>query len=81
MSNSPQKRLVLPRSERPAPANARPLSAADAQRVIMVSVIARRRNPLDLGALRGRILTPEEFDQQYAADPADFEALQLRPSS
>lgn len=75
MSNSPQKRIILPRSERRAPANATQVSAADAQRVITVSVIVKRRNPLDLSALGGRILSPEEFDQQYAADPADFDAL------
>lgn len=75
MSNSPQKRIVLPRSERTAPANATRISTADAQRVITVSVIVRRRNPLDIGVLGGRIVSREEFDRQYAADPADFEAL------
>jgi kumamolisin len=43
--------------------------------VLSVSVIVKRKNPLDLEALGGRILTPEEFDAQYAADPASFEAL------
>lgn len=75
MSNSPQKRVVLPRSERKAPANATQISTADAQSVLTVSVIVKRRNPLDLGALGGRHVSREEFDQQYAADPADFDAL------
>ena len=74
MSNSPQKRVVLPRSERKAPANATQISTADAQSVLTVSVIVKRRNPLDLGALGGRHVSREEFDQQYAADPADFDA-------
>jgi kumamolisin len=43
--------------------------------VISVSLIVRRRNPLDLQALGGRHVSREEFDQQYAADPADFETL------
>jgi kumamolisin len=43
--------------------------------VISVSLIVRRRNPLDLRALGGRHISREEFDARYAADPADFEAL------
>ncbi len=75
MSSPAQKRMVLARSERAVPANATHIGRTQPQQVISVSLIVRRKNPLDLKALGGRRVSREEFDQQYAADPADFEAL------
>jgi len=75
MSSPAQKRTVLPHSQRAVPANATRVGATQPQQVISVSLIVRRKNPLDLQALGGRRVSREEFDAQYAADPADFEAL------
>ncbi|HEX4066329.1 MAG TPA: S53 family peptidase [Acidobacteriaceae bacterium] len=75
MSSPAQKRVVLPRSERAVPTHAKQVGPIQPQQVISVSVIVKRKNPLNLEALGGRILTPEEFDAEYAADPASFEAL------
>lgn len=75
MSSPAQKRTILPRSERAVPPHATHIGRTQPQQVISVSLIVRRKNPLDLQALGGRHVSREEFDAQYAADPADFEAL------
>lgn len=75
MSSPAQKRVVLPHTQRAAPAPAQPVGPTSPQQIISVSLIVRRRNPLDLSALGGRHLSREEFDARYAADPADFDAL------
>jgi len=75
MSSPAQKRVVLPRSERAVPANATEIGRTDPKQVVTVSVIVTRKNPLDLRALGGRRVSRAEFDAQYAADPASFEAL------
>lgn len=66
---------MLPDSERAAPHNATDTGKTSPQQLISVSVIVRRRNELDLGALGGRHLSRQEFDEKYAADPADFDTL------
>jgi kumamolisin len=75
MSSPTQKRVVLPRSERVAPRNATKAGRTNGQQVISVSLIVKRRKPLDVKALGGRILSHEEFNREYAADPANFNAL------
>ncbi len=75
MSTPAPKRVFLPRSERAVPANATHIGRTDAQQIISVSVIVKRKNPLDLHALAGQIVSHEDFDAQFAADPASFEAL------
>ena len=75
MSTPAQKRVILPRSERAEPRHATPMGRTQPEQNITVSLIVRRKNPLNLHELGGRRLSREEFDQQYAADPADFEAL------
>lgn len=75
MSSPTQKRVVLPHSKRAAPKNATHVGRTQAQQVIAVSLIVKRKNPLDLQALDGRIVSREEFDARYAADPAGFAAL------
>ncbi|HVW76619.1 MAG TPA: S53 family peptidase [Alloacidobacterium sp.] len=68
-------RITLEKSERRAPANATQLGRTSPQQEISVSVIVRRKNPLNLSALKGRRVSHEEFNQQYAADPADFDRI------
>ncbi|MFP5226582.1 MAG: protease pro-enzyme activation domain-containing protein [Acidobacteriota bacterium] len=75
MSSPAQKRVALPHSERSAPANASAVGKTDPKQIISVSVIVRRKNPLDLHALGGQRVSREDFDSRYAADPASFEAL------
>lgn len=75
MSSPAQKRVVLPRSERAVPANATAMGRTDGKQIVTVSVIVKRKNPLDLHALGGQIVSRADFDAQYAADPATFEAL------
>lgn len=73
MSSSP--RVQIPRSERRTPPNSTRLAATPPNKIITVSVIVRRRNPLRVRELGGRRLSREEFNEQYAADPADFESV------
>jgi kumamolisin len=75
MSSPAQKRVVLPRSERAVPANATQIGRTDPKQVLSVSVIVKRKNPLDLHALAGQRVSREDFDAQFAADPASFDAL------
>jgi kumamolisin len=75
MSSPTQKRVVLPRSERVAPKNATSAGRTDGRHVISVSLIVKRKKPLDLKTLGGRILSHEEFEREFAADPASFQAL------
>ena len=70
-----QARVSLAASENALPAEAAETGVIAPDQVLTVSVITRRRNPLLLASLGGRVLTPAEFGQKYAADPADFEAL------
>ncbi|MBT9331411.1 S53 family peptidase [Paracidobacterium acidisoli] len=69
------KRITLARSERKAPRHASRGGRTDGQKIISVSVIVKRKNPLDLKALGGRHVSHEEFAEKYAADPASFDAL------
>ncbi|MGB9029743.1 MAG: S53 family serine peptidase [Acidobacteriaceae bacterium] len=75
MSSPAPQRVVLAHSDRAVPANATHIGRTDPKQIITVSVIVKRKNPLDLKALGGRRVSSEEFDAQYAADPASFEAL------
>jgi kumamolisin len=70
-----QARVQLASSEHPQPSTTSPSTPIDPQKVMSVSVITRRRNPLSLSALGGEILSHDAFEQQYGANPADFEAL------
>ena len=75
MSSPTQKRVVLPRTKRAVPTHATHIGRTGSQQVISVSVIVKRKNPLEVHKLGGRILSREEFDAQYAGDPASFDAL------
>jgi len=74
MTASP-KRVILPRSECKAPRDAKDVGRTPAQQVLSVSVIVRRKMPLALKDLKGRVVSREEFDEKYAASSADFEQL------
>ena len=74
MAQSP-KRVTLPRSERKVPANCKDKGRTSPRQILSVSVIVRRKNPLKLTDLKGRVVSRDEFDQKYAADPADFDQL------
>ena len=75
MTNPSGKHVPLPGTEHKAPANATDLGRTSPQQVISVSVIVRRKNPLHLKDLGGRHLSRAEFDQNYAANPTDFNRL------
>ena len=68
-------RITLEKSERKAPQGATHLGRTSPDQIISVSVIVRRKNPLKLSELKGRRLSHEEFNAQYAADPADFQTI------
>lgn len=68
-------RVPLPDGGRKLPPNASILGTTPATQTIRVSVIVKRRQPLDLAALGGRQISPEEFLEKYAADPAAFATL------
>lgn len=75
MTTPPQKRVTLSKTEHKAPHNCKVIGPTDPQKILSVSVIVKRRHPLNLHALGGRQISEEEFDQKYAADPASFEKL------
>ena len=68
-------RVSFPKSERKAHPGATVAGRTDPQRNISVSMIVKRKNPLDLDQVIGRHLSQEEFSEKYAADPANFDHL------
>ncbi len=68
-------RIPLAASENPLPTHASTTGSIAPEHILSVSVTMRRRHPLSLAGLNGRIVSHEEFDEQYAGDPADFEAM------
>jgi kumamolisin len=68
-------RIPLEKSARKTPANATRVGRTSPQKNISVSVIVKRKNPLNLTELGGRRLTHQEFNETYAADEADFETI------
>jgi kumamolisin len=68
-------RVSLPKSERKDHPGATVAGRTDAQRNISVSVIVKRKNPLNLEKLIGQQISQEEFSEKYAADPANFDQL------
>jgi kumamolisin len=68
-------RITLQKTEHKAPRGATQLGPTSPEQMISVSVIVRRKNPLQLSELKGRRLSHQEFNAQYAADPADFDRV------
>ncbi len=71
--NSP--RVPLLEQNRQLPEGARVVGPTPATEPIRVSIIVKRKNPLDLDQLGGKQLSQEEFLARYAADPAAFDEL------
>ena len=67
-------RVSFPKSERKTVSGATVAGKTDPQNIISVSVIVKRKNPLDLEKV-SRHLSQQEFSATYAADPANFEHL------
>lgn len=74
MAQSP-KRVTLPRSECKTPSDAIDAGRTPSQQILSVSLIVRRKTPLSLKELRGRVVSRDEFDEKYAASAADFSKL------
>lgn len=68
-------RVSFPFKGRKLPAAARVLGPTPAAEPVRVSLIVKRKQPLDLASLQGRHLSREEFSSRYAADPAAFAQL------
>jgi kumamolisin len=68
-------RVSFPKSERKTHPGATVVGKTDSQNNISVSVIVKRKNPLDLEKMIGRHLSQEEFADKYGADPASFDHL------
>ncbi len=75
MTTPTKNHVPLPGTGREAPHSATETGPTPPQKLIRVSVIVKRKNRLDLAALGGRILSREEFNEKYAADPADFDKV------
>lgn len=66
---------ILLHHSRAIPTQASAIGRTDPQKQLSVSIIVKRKNPLDLAALGGRILTEQEFTEKYGADPASFQRI------
>ncbi|MES2222873.1 MAG: S53 family peptidase [Acidobacteriota bacterium] len=72
-SSSP--RVSLPFTDRKLPAAARVLGAMPANDEVRVSIIVKRKQPLDLANLQGRHVSRTEFNSKYAASAEAFDQL------
>ena len=70
-----QSRVSFPKSHRGAHVGASVLGKTDPKCVISVSVIVKRKNPLNLAELGGRHVSQDEFSENYAADSSSFDQL------
>ena len=70
-----QSRVSFPKSHRSAQSGATNVGKSDPRCVISVSVIVKRKNPLNLAELGGRHVSQEEFSEKYAADDSSFDHL------
>ena len=70
-----QSRVSFPLSERTAQSGATIQGKTDPQQVVAVSVIVKRKNPLNLEQLGGRHLSQEEFADKFGADNPSFDHL------
>ena len=73
MPNS--NRVSIKGSERAPLAGAHATGATDPHQLIEVSVVLRRRQPLNLAEHKGRHLSHAEFAAKYGADPADIDRM------
>jgi kumamolisin len=76
MSPERQVRLIpLPNSDHPAPRNCRHVGKTSAKQQIMVTVVLKRAQPLDLARLKGRQLSREEYLNTHAAPAQAMEQV------
>lgn len=72
-------RVALPYEERKLPSGVRVVGPTPATTPIRVSIVVKRRNPLNLEQsqeqFRRTPLTQEEFAERYGADPAVFDKI------
>ena len=69
------ERSVLPGSERKPQDGARVVGTANPIDIIEVTVVVRRRNPLEIRGEATRV-SREEFAERYGADPADLPPIE-----
>ncbi|HZC43834.1 MAG TPA: S53 family peptidase [Acidobacteriaceae bacterium] len=74
-SSSSSPRVSLPFVDRKLPAAARVVGAIPPNDEVRVSVIVKRKQPLDLAKLSGRHLSRTEFANNYAASTDAFDQL------
>ncbi len=68
-------RVPLRYEDRKLPDSARAVGPTPSTDTIRVSVIVKRKQPLDVASLQGRQVSRAEFLDLYAADPAAFDQL------
>lgn len=71
-----QERVALPGSEKPGFSHPDAAPGKASRAPITVSVIVRRKSPINLQALDGQRLTPAQFRAQHGADPAAVKLVQ-----
>jgi kumamolisin len=76
MSPTSPNHIALPHSAHPPVPGATRVGKAASQRNIRVSVILKRRIPLDIASLKGRQLSREEYAATYGASQQDFAAVE-----
>ena len=69
------RRVALPFSEHQPIPNARHIGKAAADRQIRVSVILKRKTPLNIDSLGGRQMSRQELTDQYGASQQAFDAV------
>jgi kumamolisin len=74
-SSSSSPRASLPFTDRKLPVAARVVGAMPPDEVMRVSVIVKRKQPLDLASLGGRHVSRTEFTSKYAASVEAFDEL------
>ena len=74
-SSASSPRVSLPFTDRKLPAAARVVGAMPPDDEVRVSVIVKRKQPLDLANLGGRHLSRTEFTDKYAASAEAFDQL------
>jgi kumamolisin len=75
MQPSTAPRVSLPFTDRKLPSTARVVGAMPSDDQVRVSVIVKRKQPLDLDNLHGRHISRTEFNSKYAASAEAFDQL------
>ncbi|MFZ0515879.1 MAG: S53 family peptidase [Acidobacteriaceae bacterium] len=75
MQPSSSPRVSLPFTDRKLPSAARVAGAMPPDDEVRVSVIVKRKQPLDLATLHGRHVSRTEFSSKYAASAEAFDQL------